>query len=175
MELIASHFCNPHSKSLSQNGRETLNPAPLLPFLGEGAGGCRAMLFRQGGQTYKIGMSSIGIAKQANVWGRDRPLLALILRLSTFRIGSVPLQFILWWRCEELMGSGNVNAIRACKFNKVSRSELHRDESGGNVFDPGGTADDPRFSDMLGSGEILSRYYMGRSTRASPAIAPNID
>jgi len=34
----ASYFCNPHPKSLSQSGRGTLNPAPLLPFWEKGLG-----------------------------------------------------------------------------------------------------------------------------------------
>ncbi len=31
-------FCSPHPKSLSQAGRGTLNPAPLLPFWEKGLG-----------------------------------------------------------------------------------------------------------------------------------------
>ena len=34
----ASQFCSPHPKSLSQSGRGTLNPAPLLPFWEKGLG-----------------------------------------------------------------------------------------------------------------------------------------
>ncbi|BAU43876.1 hypothetical protein O77CONTIG1_03708 [Leptolyngbya sp. O-77] len=34
----ASNFCNPHSKVLSQSGRGTSNPAPLLPFWEKGLG-----------------------------------------------------------------------------------------------------------------------------------------
>jgi hypothetical protein len=34
----ASHFCNPHPKSLSQSGRGTFNPAPLLLFWERGLG-----------------------------------------------------------------------------------------------------------------------------------------
>ncbi len=34
----ASQFCSPHPKSLSQSGRGTLNPVPLLPFWEKGLG-----------------------------------------------------------------------------------------------------------------------------------------
>jgi len=34
----ASNFCSPHPKSLSQKGRGTLNPAPLLPLWEKGLG-----------------------------------------------------------------------------------------------------------------------------------------
>ena len=33
-----SQFCSPHPKSFFQEGRETLNPAPLLPFWEKGLG-----------------------------------------------------------------------------------------------------------------------------------------
>jgi mRNA interferase RelE/StbE len=36
--LGASNFCNSHPKSLSQGGRGTLNPTPLLPFWEKGLG-----------------------------------------------------------------------------------------------------------------------------------------